>query len=293
MFKIKTIVILLTISFFPFLNNFAQDSNKVEWEEEFDFNGWDNDEQPFMEINYGLTNLYLQDFNQKFAKHSAVELKLGYSSIDSMDIGSLVEYKDGYTFISNISTDFNLKSQNVSPFETKLNLWQLGFASREAYGFKTGGLLFVPYYGMGFNWSKLNFSTPNIRTYLPVDVKAIEKFENSIRFGRTNEAGVLLGFGESLSLNAGYEYSLIFPRYLIWKHLGSIAIELSAQSLLDHFIDGVLDNSPYATPVVNFVLKNALAYGFFSLKKGNMFWPFHSENPLTLKTFKVGLSYRF
>ncbi|MGE5847186.1 MAG: hypothetical protein ACM34O_10705, partial [Ignavibacteria bacterium] len=96
-----------------------------------------------------------------------------------------------------------------------------------------------------------------------------------------------------LTLEAGYERSIIFPRHLFWKWLGSAGIELIGQWALDEFIDNIMDSSPYAAPVVNFVLKNALAYGIYELRQEKMNWPFNSAAPLAYDQFKFGVTFVF
>ena len=63
--------------------------------------------------------------------------------------------------------------------------------------------------------------------------------------------------------------------------------------MLDNFIDEVSDSSPYATPVVDFLLNNGLSYAFFTLKKDRMNWPFETEAPLTYETIKLGITITF
>jgi hypothetical protein len=63
--------------------------------------------------------------------------------------------------------------------------------------------------------------------------------------------------------------------------------------LLDTFINEVFKSSPAAGPIVNFVLKNALAYGIYELRQEKMNWPFSSEAPLAFDQFKVGVTFIF
>jgi hypothetical protein len=63
--------------------------------------------------------------------------------------------------------------------------------------------------------------------------------------------------------------------------------------LLDKFIDEIFESSPSAAPVVNFMLKSALTYGMYELRKDKMNWPFNSDSPLTYDQFKFGLTFIF
>ena len=58
-------------------------------------------------------------------------------------------------------------------------------------------------------------------------------------------------------------------------------------------INKIFKSSPAAGPVVNFLLKNALAYGIYELRKDKMNWPFKSEAPITYDQFKFGVTFVF
>ncbi len=55
----------------------------------------------------------------------------------------------------------------------------------------------------------------------------------------------------------------------------------------------VFESSPAAGPIVNFLLKNALAYGFYELRQEKMNWPFNSEAPIAYDQFKFGVTVVF
>ncbi|HAW08262.1 MAG TPA: hypothetical protein DCW42_03700 [Bacteroidetes bacterium] len=63
--------------------------------------------------------------------------------------------------------------------------------------------------------------------------------------------------------------------------------------MVDSFVKRVRGYSPWATPIVNFVLKNGLSYGLYELRRSKMNWPFNSASPYVFETFKVGMSYKF
>ena len=293
MLRSKILLLVLILVTQAPVNSFAQDSSKIEWKEEFEINDWENSGNPFWEINAGTVNAELRSSAFNYAPSLLTDLKLGFNSIDTLYKNVLIEYKDNFTFVSNYSSKYNSFSKSNDPLDIKLDTWQLGFASRKAYGYSGKFLTLVPYYQAGIGWSVLKFHFPEVKTFLPLDAKASERFEKGVRFGMTNEAGVLLRFGNHIAFNTAYRFDVIFPRYLIWKHLGSIIIEYSTQEALNNFINKVSEASPLTTPIVNFVLKNALAYAFFSLKKEKSFWPFESESPFTFRTFKVGVTYYF
>jgi hypothetical protein len=61
----------------------------------------------------------------------------------------------------------------------------------------------------------------------------------------------------------------------------------------DMFVDEVEQASPYAAPVVRFILEGALQYAFYELREDEVNWPFDTEPPLTVDMFKLGVTTRF
>jgi hypothetical protein len=54
-----------------------------------------------------------------------------------------------------------------------------------------------------------------------------------------------------------------------------------------------MDSSPYAGPVVGFILKSALSYGIYELRQEKMNWPFSSAAPLSYDQVKFGMTFNF
>ncbi|HSL88694.1 MAG TPA: hypothetical protein VK870_05295, partial [Ignavibacteriaceae bacterium] len=125
------------------------------------------------------------------------------------------------------------------------------------------------------------------------DADIINLYDESFRFGTSGEGGLRIQFIDNIAIEAGYERAIVFQRHLFWKWAGSTVIEGTAQGLLDTFINEVFKSSPAAGPIVNFLLKNALAYGIYELRQEKMNWPFSSEAPLTFDQFKVGVTFVF
>jgi len=96
-----------------------------------------------------------------------------------------------------------------------------------------------------------------------------------------------------VSLHAGYERTAVFPSFKIWYAILSTGIDRAALWALDMFVDEVEDASPYAAPVVRFLLESALQYGYYELRTEEVNWPFDTEPPLDYDMFKLGLTTRF
>ena len=125
------------------------------------------------------------------------------------------------------------------------------------------------------------------------DKNMTDLFNQSFRFGNSTEGGIKFQFIPNMSVDASYERSVIFPRHIFWPWAGGVVVEAAGQWAIDSFVNEILDSSPYAAPVVNFVLKNALSYGLYELRQDKMNWPFNTAASLSYDQFKVGFTFVF
>ena len=255
-----------------------------------------------MEFNYGFGKIDQKKLVSKFSDVGLLEIKLGYASHYSYYDENIIEVKEKYAFASRLRAD--LMSSSAIIGEMRSNMWRFGFANRKGFAYKLGHLSILPYSGRGFVWSRLEVqdSPANfyLLTYPPMslnnaidDTEILNRFHDNYRFGTFSEGGIKIEIASFISFNVSYEAAVIFPRYLFWKHMGSMVIEEAARGALNHFIDEVSDSSPYATPIVDFLLNNGLSYAFFTLQKEKMNWPFETEAPLTYETLKLGITFTF
>ena len=306
-FLLAAVMVLLTN-----VGSFSQnekDSTNKKWDDEkwlnwedYDWFHWEFHGRPFIEINYGFGGADHKKLKSKFADIGSLELKLGYASRSTFYTEDIIQFSEKYLFGSRFRAD--LKSSSTAIGEMKSDLWRFGFAKREGYAYKLNNFSIMPYNSSGFVWSRLEMIDYPAKFYLltnpPMsldnainDTEILNRFHEVYRFGTVNEGGIKFDISSSVSFNVSYEGAVIFPRHLVWKHLGSIIIEEGAKHLLDNFIDEVSDSSPYATPIVDFLLNNGLSYAFFTLKKDRMNWPFETEAPLTYETIKFGITVTF
>jgi hypothetical protein len=256
---------------------------------------------PFIEVNYGMGTPKSDKLVSKFADVGLLEVKLGYSTVNSFN-EDIVDFNDKFVFVSRLAAD--IKTPDATLGVMKSSMLRIGLEERSGYGYKFGDLAILPYISRGAAWSRLLMIDYPAQFYLNLkppmslqdainDTDILNRYHDNVRFGTVWEAGIRLDYSKSISLDAGYQASVVFPRYMFWKHVGSAIIEEAGLKVLDHFIDEVSDSSPYVAPIVNFLLKNGFSYAFYALKKEKMNWPFETEAPLTYETFKVGLTFTF
>jgi len=289
-----TVIIFFTIS----INVVPQDSSKTEegwkWElNEFDdWKDWES-KSPAISFNYGISDISGKDFHTTFADNALLELKLGYVTQKTSKYSEFLnKYAYNYLFITRNTT--KLAGGLDSPDEIETNNWRFGLARARGYGYKLGNnASVIPYFTSSLDWTMINYKiSPDIAQLIPDEPKLM-LYDDTFRFGTSSEGGIRIQATEFLSVDAGYERSIVFQRHLFWKWAGSSIIEIASQGLLDAFINEIMKSSPQAGPVVFLVLKSALAYGIYELRADKMNWPFKSAQPITFNNFKFGLTFMF
>jgi hypothetical protein len=245
---------------------------------------------PTIEFNTGKTQPYYHKdvFTDKLAEINSFEIKLlttTYSGIKSDS--DVVKFANNGIYLKNALAKWSSLDDDTKGIRS--NAWTFGFSSAAGYGYRIGKYTYINLIrSSGINWTKISFDD---KAQTPPSQDALDIFGSAFRFGDFSDAGINVRFTKNLGLNAGYERSLIYPRHLFWKWLWSKTIETGAEILIDVFIDEVAESTPAAAPVVYFLLKNGLSYGFYELRSSNMNWPSESVPPFMYENFKVGLSF--
>ena len=285
---------VILFSFSAFMR--AQDSTetnsenwKWHWEEFKDVFDWSM-KRPSISLDFGLSNIKRKDLSGEFSKNNLLELKIGYTSMElSKYASNITRDKYRYFFLTNNST--NLAGGKNKPEEINTNSLKFGYSESSGYGYKLGKASTITmYYTYSLDWTRMDFKDT---AYYPDDQRIFDLYDEAFRFGNSNEIGIRIQPLSMFAIDAGLERSQVFQRHLFWKWAGSSVIEAAAHGILDAFINEIMKSSPQAGPVVNVILKGALAYGIYELRTGKMNWPFKSAKPITLNNFKFGLTFMF
>jgi len=266
------------------------------------FGRWDNEGEgdfdllvrtgkfrPFIEANYGLSNPKFKGLDQDFNTLGIVELKLGFASQDSLR-QSLVSLDERYAFASYMGDQLSTRG---GPEEGEIGseLTRFGFGNRLGYGFGGSGLRFEMYNQNSLNWTRI---LPVASDTMDPEVQSMfDRYENTFRFGQLMEAGVKVHVFRSISLSAGAEGAVIFPRHIFWPWLGSAMIYSGVQGGLQYFSEQIVKVSPVIGPVLHFLLKSGVSAGYYMLLRDDMNWPFGYERPMTVESFKLGAALTF
>ncbi len=277
-------------------------SEEWNWEWDEDWMDWEFHGRPTIELIYGIPKLDIKSLNAEFGKTGLAEVKIGYSTLREYD-EYISKYRFRYLFLDNFSKDFAEKETNKNKLEG--NIWRFGIGWQEGYGYQIGKSAIIPYTSNTAVWTKIkpgdydgfNLTSSMLPTAKIIiteqDAKTLDLFNDAFRFGTSTEGGLKIQPVPLLSLNAGFERTVVFPRHLFWKHLGSMCIEWIGLGMADFFTREIMDESPAAGPIMNFILKNAVTFGMYQLRREKMNWPFNSAEPLTIDTFKFGVTFTF
>ncbi|MFM8770727.1 MAG: hypothetical protein ACKOE4_01690 [Candidatus Kapaibacterium sp.] len=127
----------------------------------------------------------------------------------------------------------------------------------------------------------------------PDQWQQLRDFTGGIRFGSTMAPTIEWKMGSTLSLRANYTWTQVLPRHMFWYWAGSELVEGVADGIASAMIKSFGSSSPSSLPVMNFILRNAIAYGFKELRREKMNWPFDTVAPLNITSWNVGLSVTF
>ena len=243
----------------------------------------------FLEVDYGTATPDLNGLDETFQTLGMLELKFGISSVDILQF-DLVSLEQDYVFASYFYDNLGFSGDTDSG-EINSELARFGFGNRTGYGYGGSGLKLDLYNQNAFDWTKLTPVDYDSMDQAAQDV--FDRYGGSYRFGGLTEAGLGVHLTPGLALTAGAEGAVIYPRTIFWPWLGSVAIYSTVQGALSYYSEQIVKASPSIGPVISFLLKTGVSWGYYYLLQDDMFWPFNYEAPVTVSSFKIGASITF
>jgi hypothetical protein len=245
-------------------------------------------------LQYGFGDVDRDGFTGDLASVGSFEARLGFG-IERTYAGedALLRQSANFAHVGNIAS--RLASDLPGPTEVGTDMWRFGLGFGDGYGYRFASDRgrFVLGSSAMFGWYTLDVEGDALGGLSPADATSLEQFTSHTRYGESWESAVEVGFGDMFALHLGYERTAVFPSFKFWYWLMSSIIDRGALVATDIFVDEVADASPYAAPVVRFLLEGALQYGFYELRKDDVNWPFDTDAPLTVDMFKLGVTTRF
>ncbi len=270
----------------------VEEDSIIEIDDDFDFE-FDKDlvwfsGKPTIGVNYGFGKNSHKGFLSDFAKPNYLEVKFGYTTERNIKQSeNVMRYKQRYLTLSDASNKLGKKAEAG---EVELDVFKLGLGWADGYGYNWGKTGIIFYNANGFAWSRLK--TEQAPTNLN-DLELLNYYEDNFRIGTGMEGGIKFQIVPEFVLTASYERGAVYPRLLFWKAAGSSIIENIGREWVEDFVHEILDSSPLATPIVDFILMNGYSYFIYEFRKENMNFPFNTASPFMFETYKVGLSFIF
>jgi hypothetical protein len=250
----------------------------------FDF-GWTY-KRPYISLSYGRAENTYFGLPGSIAKNGSIEAKIGYISSTPKSKGVPYERQTGLFFGKHA---YNIGgSADGNTIQT--TSWQFGLDGSSGIAYSSGGLKTILYNTRGIQWAYISTDTSNI---FGKDRETMDLFNEAIRFGNRFEGGIKFRLNEDVEIGAGWQRSLVYPRTMFWYWAGSSIIEEIGHGLIDEFVGEIYKSSPGAAPIVYFLLKNALSYGAYEIRKEKMNWPFDTAAPFFSDGYKVTFSWLF
>ncbi|MBD3408773.1 MAG: hypothetical protein GF419_01075 [Ignavibacteriales bacterium] len=260
-------------------------------------------DQPTVGVGYGIATPGLQGLAGAIENVGALRFHIGYTGEWKLQYEGILELDEKRTTITYGSAalgarkvaDRTLVPQPAGSLfsyaEYRPAYWRAMWEDISGFGHALGGnASATPYYAFGLGATKV---LVNELDYDNQSDEAEWRRYDGLRFTNNFASGFRLKPIEALELDLGYEASVVYPRVLFWMWLGSYAIERAGEEAISSFVGKVIEGTPEAAPVLNFLLKGAWSYALHELREENMHWPFETDAPLTTRQFHVGVNLKF
>lgn len=247
--------------------------------------------KPSISLHYGFVFPNLKGVGTSLASPRLLELRAGSLSYDTIP-GTLSVAKvarDGL-FVGIFSPEYGGKADSLAPFTEGVR-GGLFFSSGYSYMRAPKEPSLTLLHDGGLVWTSLSMKK------LPLaspDSAALAPFSDNFRFG--NQTGFSLRYNvtDAITLDASYERTLMYNGFSFFSWIGSTALEGIAQGVLTGMVIGSMEEkSPSSVAVANLILRSALSFAIYELRRGSQYFPFGGNNPLCFDVVRVGMSFNF
>lgn len=254
---------------------------------------------PRLQVSYGVLDIHRKGLPGNLTQITNYGASVGMEDARSIRTHtSIVRYQNNGLFFNygkaaSIEGFTPVDDVIVDASSTSMNLYSFGFIDESGYGYKLGeGSALKFLVGKNAIWSSVD--PQSFDASINTDARqAVRDFTGNIRFGATMNPTIEFQVVAPLSIRAGYTWTQIYPRHMFWYWAGSEMIEGIADGIVMASVKAFGKASPASLPIMNFVLRNAVAYGFKSLRKNSMNWPFETAAPMNVTGWNLGVSLNF
>lgn len=246
---------------------------------------------PTLEFNYGYSGLSTADalFKSDMAGAYPIGLVYGFTRFDDrLLVDDIFEYGSEYTFLRNITSHFKpdfLESEGITT-----DTWQFGFGITDGLGYNFLDRRFIMYHSGAFIWTHIDVELYPNNAH---DLRLLGDFDREFRFGSYWGGGVKYQIAGPAYLNIGYEHTVVFKRTLFGKFLVSWLVENVSQRWIDFVEYDMMKTHGKNWPWLKFLIKNAISFALYELRRNNMNWPMNTAEPFNFDSFKAGVTFIF
>jgi hypothetical protein len=254
---------------------------------------WGGTYNPFIHVDIGYGFPGQESFTSTFSGVGTAGLKMGYTTYDKSQ-SYVYKLDEKYLFGKYASSDIGEKINPLSDIdENAVNTtsWSFGLGRKIGYGWKVGPFSLIPFNQNQLVLSGLNFTYPD--SLLQSEANYLARLEGDTRFGVSTEGGAEFYVARAIALNASFEATAVFPRFVFFHWLGSYAVQSISNTLISYFSESIVKSSPLLGPIMYLILKNAVSFAWYYAIKREQYWPIPSETPFTMETIKLSASITF
>lgn len=244
-------------------------------------------EEPFLEGAFGFGIDSRKDFGGSFAPTGILEGRLGFTEL--LKKRGVLDLEERFVYGGYSSSSYALAGADEG--DVTNDMIRAGVGARGGFGWNIGPIDLIPISGYSFDVSKSTFTPTG--TLTPADSAFVQRIAGAYRFGESFEAGVQVRVFKSLAVNATAHGQIVFPRIVFPEWIGSYAIMAGSLIALSTFSEEIVNSSEVLGPIVYFALRTGLSYAFFAAMKDKGNWPFSSERPLAVESFRLSAMIAF
>jgi len=243
--------------------------------------------QNFLNFNYGLS--FFDSYKEaNFSNHYSLEANYGFFRIDdNTKMQNISRFAQDYAFLGNISTNFKTFDNISSGIDT--DIWRFGFGISDGFVYNFGeNSNFYLTHSSDWIWSRIDFIQDE-----SILNKSLIEFNEKFKFGNRFHGGIRMQLYKGFNADIEYEHTLVYPAHVVPQWLGMWLFDNFAQRWFDYFEPEFVSIFGRQYPWVRFIYKNGLSYLLYEARTEKMFFPFESASPLSLKAYKIGITFIF
>lgn len=241
-----------------------------------------------LETSYGFASATLREFGNPIAPTLHLEAMLGIKRyLFSKHSNAIVDYAHPHAFAGYYAGLVAPGETGIGRQTAAMNAFRFGLGIRDGIGYRLEQVAITPTIN-----SAMLFASPTF-SRLPENPDSASRAErfSGLRFGTLTAAGLDFQVASTFAINFNYDWMLLFPRFVALQFLGSHFLQWGMQIGAGYLIDAAFGAAPQLLPIAHFLIKNAINFALYALRLNRMHFPFESEAPLSVQTFKVGVSF--